>query len=238
MLSNRAITLSQTNCYLLKANDGYLLIDCGNASDKQSFLSNLGKLGIALADISHLFLTHHHNDHSGLLHFMISANPKIQVIMSSKCAEYLKTGTHYKHRDEKYSNHALRLMLKIYSCLNRDWSENFVPYFTRGSDIILDQDNDYILSELGVDGRILLTPGHTDDSISIVTNKAAFVGDAARNMLNFTGTPYHPILLYDLAACYESWVKLINTGVSTIYPSHGKPFDSERLKILCNHPME
>ncbi len=235
MLGLRTITLSQTNCYVLKAKEGYLLIDCGNVSDKKAFLSNLGKLGIALADISYLFLTHHHNDHSGLLGFMISANPKIQVIMSSKCAQYLKNGIHYKHRDERYPNPALRLMLKIYTRLNRNWSENFVPYFTRASDIIIDQDDDYVLSELGVEGRILFTPGHTDDSISLVTDKAAFVGDAARNMLNFTGRPYHPILLYDLAACYESWDKLLNTGASTIYPSHGKPFDSVRLKILCNH---
>lgn len=234
----KTITLSQTNCYLLKAKDGYLLIDCGNAYDTKVFLSSISKLGIAPTDIHYLFLTHHHSDHCGLLNFLMSANPKIRVIMSKKCAEYLKTGTHYKHNNERYSNSALRLIIGTYSRLNKKWSESFEPFFIRTEDMIVEYDNDTLLSLLGIKGMILITPGHTEDSISIVTGKAAFVGDAARNMLNITGTPYQPLLLYDLEACYRSWDKLIKVGAKKIYPAHGKPFDIQRLIVtgtVINH---
>lgn len=229
MVNFHSMSLSQTSCYLLKAKDGYLLIDCGNLHDKKAFLNNIRKFGIAITDIRYLFLTHHHNDHCGLITFLISANPKIQVIMSRKCSEYLKTGNHFKHINEHYSNTMLRHIVNTYSRL-RKHSESFDPYFRRDEDIILDYDNDIILPELGIDGKILFVPGHTEDSISIVADKAAFVGDTARNMMNFTGTPYQPILLYDLEACYKSWNKLIEAGAKIIYPGHGSPFIAENIQ--------
>lgn len=74
-----------------------------------------------------------------------------------------------------------------------------------------------------------MTPGHTEDSISLVAGEAAFVGDAARNTLNFAGMSYHPILLYDEEICRESWNRLINEGVKRIFPAHGRPFDATKL---------
>ena len=231
MVNFHSMSLSQTSCYLLKAKDGHLLIDCGNLYDKKAFLSNIRKFGIAITDINYLFLTHHHNDHCGLLTFLLSVNPKIQVIMSRKCSEYLKAGSHFKHINEHYSNNMLRHIISAYSKLGKH-SESFDPYFKRDEDLIIDCDNDIILPELGIDGKILFVQGHTKDSISIVLGNVAFVGDAARNMMNFTGTPYQPILLYDLEECYKSWNKLIEAGAKIIYPAHGRPFTAEKLKLL------
>jgi len=223
------IRLSQTDCYLLKAKDGYLLIDCGNSGDQQAFLKWLHQRGIALADIHYLLLTHHHTDHCGLMAFLIAANPQMRVIMSSVCAGYLKTGHHFQHPHEHYANPVLGLILKTFFKLNGNVTDCFTPYFCRPGDILIEGDNATLLVELGLNGTILLTPGHTEDSISIVTDTLAFVGDAARNILNFTGTPYQPLLLYNLEVCYSSWNKLHAEGVKTIFPAHGKPFQLEKL---------
>jgi len=232
MVNFDVIKLSQTNCYLLKAEEGYLLIDCGNKYDKQVFLNSIRKREIVLTDIRYLFLTHHHNDHCGLLTFLTSANPKIQVIMSKKCATYLKIGTHFRHIHEHYSNLPLRLIISTYSRLNKSFSESFEPYVSRSEDILIEGDNATFLPELGINGQILLTPGHTEDSISLITENAAFVGDATRNMLNFTGSPHQPILLYDLDVCRKSWHKITCAESNLICPAHGSPFRAEKIKAL------
>jgi len=226
------ITLSQTNCYLLKLKYGYLMIDCGNGHDKDKFIKTLGNLGISVKDIRYIFLTHHHNDHCGLIHFITNENPSAQVIMSRKCAEYMETGIHFKHDDEMYSNFALRMIVETYSKFDKNWSDRFAPYYRREHDIIIEHDDSNILPRLGMDGKIILTPGHTEDSISLVAGYAAFVGDAARNMLNFTGMPYYPILYYDAGACRESLKKLVNEGVDKICPAHGEPFSANELASL------
>lgn len=228
----RTIKLSQTNCYLLTCKDGFLLIDCGNVSDKLTFLYNLNKIGVDPSQIRCLFLTHHHNDHCGLLSYLVSVNPGIKVIMTRKCADYLQTGTHFIQCSERYSNPLLNLFINTYSRFIKKLSINFEPYFVREKDFIIEEDNNNLLGQLGIEGSIILTPGHTEDSMSIVTSSSAFIGDAARNMLNFTGTPYQPIILYALEECHNSWHKLIDSGVKEIYPAHGKPFGSEKLRNL------
>lgn len=235
MVTFDVIRLAQTNCYLLEAKDGYLLIDCGSLSDKQAFLKSIRKRGIALTDIHYLFLTHHHADHCGLVAFLIAANPQMQVIMSHLCAGYLKTGKHFQHPNEHYANPALGRIVDTYSKFNRNLSNSFTPFYSRSEDIHIESDNDTLLPELGIQGKILLTPGHTEDSISMVTDKFAFVGDAARNTLNFTGTPYQPMLLYDLEVCYRSWDKLLAEGAKTILPAHGKPFQAD--KFTTSHQL-
>jgi glyoxylase-like metal-dependent hydrolase (beta-lactamase superfamily II) len=188
-------------------------------------------MNIQLDNIKYLVLTHHHNDHCGLLDFLVSENQNIKVIMSRKCSEFLKAGKHHRHPDERYSNTILGIIIRLFAKLNRNWSESFIPYTARESDKIIESDNDTLLTELGISGKILLTPGHSEDSLSIVIGETAFVGDSARNMLNFTGTPFQPILIYDLKACEKSWEKVIASGAVTLYPAHGKPFPGRKLYI-------
>lgn len=223
------LTLPQTNCFLIRLEHGYLLVDCGRLQDKDRFLQTLDKLGVSVTDLSYLFLTHHHNDHCGLLNFLVTANPSIRVIMSKKCAQYLAVGTHCKHAGERYANAALGLIVGAYTRLNKNWPEIFPLYDYRREDIIIEADNDNVLPRFGIEGKILMTPGHTVDSISLISGQAAFVGDAARGMLNFAGRPYYPILLYDSATCRQSWQKLACAGAKQVFPAHGKPFHINKL---------
>lgn len=229
MLNWHRIKLSQTNCYILKAKDGFMLVDCGNAHDKETFLKSIQALGIAIADIRYLFLTHHHNDHVGLLNDLVSMNPNVIVILSEKCASYLKTGRHYNHPKQRYANARLRLVVEMFAKLNGGFSLEFPPYVVRSQDIVIPEDNDTLLPELGIQGKILGTPGHTDDSISLVVGDVAFVGDAVRNLLHVLGAPYLPFLFYDLETCYASWLK-ITAEAKMICPAHGKSFEAEKLR--------
>ena len=226
------IKLSVTSCYLLKGKNGYLLIDCGNERDKKQFLCALNKLALSPADIFCFLLTHHHNDHCGLLHLLCTCNPDMIVIMSEKCSEYLKTGYHHHPENEHFSNPRLKVLTKLFSCVSGGMSENFQPYYVRTTDKIIKEEDNTILSDLGLEGKLILTPGHTEDSLSLVCGSDAFVGDAARNMLNFTGSAYLPLLLYSEKECYNSWKRLIKENVKLLYPGHGKPF---HVNTIINH---
>lgn len=60
--------LGHVNTYLVKADDGYLLVDCGwdTADTLQALEGHLRALDIKLPDVRHLVITHIHPDHYGL----------------------------------------------------------------------------------------------------------------------------------------------------------------------------
>jgi len=107
----------------------------------------------------------------------------------------------------------------------------FPPLTLTDRDIVIGGDNDSFLKEIGIDGVILHTPGHTRDSISVLlSDGSAFVGDAAMNFLRWTGVGHRPIVIEDINTVYESWRKLRERGARVIYPSHGRPFSATKLE--------
>ena len=69
------------------------------------------------------------------------------------------------------------------------------------------------LAGIGIQGEIISTPGHSDDSVTLVLDDgAAFTGDL---------TP--PLMVpEDLAnLAYQSWQAIRAKGATTIYPGHG-----------------
>jgi len=224
------LVLSRTNCFLLKAADGYLLIDCGSAGDEQAFLVQLGRLGLTPQSIRYLLLTHHHSDHCGLLGFLLSANPRLKIILSETCAGYLAAGSHFHPTAERYATKALGFAMRLYGWVSGRLTDAFPPYLGRGGDVLWPDRAGALPGFMGISGRLLPTPGHTRDSLSLVVGEDAFVGDAARNLLNFLGAAHEPLLYYDRQVCHESWAKLLTLGVQNIHPAHGPSFPARYLK--------
>jgi glyoxylase-like metal-dependent hydrolase (beta-lactamase superfamily II) len=96
-------------------------------------------------------------------------------------------------------------------------------------------DDAQVLKTIGIDGKILHTPGHTYDSISVLLSDGrAIVGDAAMNILSFCQIKYRPILLQDMDWVFESWRKLIEHGARHIYPARGNDFPAPKLIFYGN----
>jgi len=229
MMDFQKITLSQTNCFLLLTANGCLLVDCGNACDEHALTLKLKKLGLSPSSIQYLLLTHHHSDHCGLLSFLVSANPNIKIIMSQKCARYLELGFNHVQPEEKYASTPLQYAITLFQKLSGKLSNTFLPYYARSGDILLGEEFADLLPIAGIDGIILPTPGHTEDSISLVVGENAFVGDAARTLLNFLGAAYEPILIYNRNVCLKSWERIIDTRARLVHPSHGESFDIKHI---------
>jgi glyoxylase-like metal-dependent hydrolase (beta-lactamase superfamily II) len=70
-----------------------------------------------------------------------------------------------------------------------------------------------VLERIGLAGEIVPTPGHSDDSVSLVLdNGAAFTGDLT-----------HPSMVgdEDAAVVAASWQRLRDHGATRVYPGHG-----------------
>ena len=109
--------------------------------------------------------------------------------------------------------------------------DTFPPYRLRNCDILVAEETG--LREIGIplDGKIIETPGHTVDSISILFEDGdCLIGDAAANFLQFLGSKYCVVLITDMGAYYQSWEKVIAAGARRIFPAHGAPFTVDKLK--------
>ena len=94
--------------------------------------------------------------------------------------------------------------------------------------IITPNENDQAQVESALNGKIFFTPGHTEDSISLLVDGNLFCGDAAMN-----GIPSsHRITIWveDKTAFEGSWEIMLASGAKKIYPAHGSPFCPCELK--------
>ncbi|MFW9942566.1 MAG: MBL fold metallo-hydrolase [Candidatus Thorarchaeota archaeon] len=222
------ININNTNYFLLKCNEGYLLIDAGWVGKYKDFKEALNKLNINVASIKYILITHHHHDHAALVHDL-REEIKCKIIIHKDGINYVKNGITYT-KDIKQFNILLKLLDKILSPFIQC---NYSPISLNEDDIIVTEDNFDIYNLTGIKGKIIYTPGHSKDSISLVLrNGYAFIGDVAMNMLKIFGQKYRPIEAENYSEVYKSWEKLIRYGTKKIFPSHGKSFSIEKLEIL------
>lgn len=234
------LKLSVTNCYLIKNDSKYVLIDTGYECDFDMFKKKLSEENVSISQISHVILTHHHDDHVGFINKIVDENKNIHVVMSPLCRDLIAKGENDMTHGGGYVNGMIKFLIRfkrikvmLSSGKHVDKSSNlkFQPYYARKEDIIVEDGTK--LKDIGINlnGRIIATPGHTVDSMSIIFDDGScIVGDAAANMLQFAGTRYCVIFICNLDEYYKSWEKIISSGAVKIYPGHGKPFSADKLK--------
>lgn len=230
------LKIGLTNSYLIQAGRQYVLIDTGYEHEWERFRKCLQGVNVRLSDISHLVLTHHHDDHCSLLNRGVQANPDIRIVMSSHARELLAKGANDRTHGGSYINRRVKLILSSLRRLSKRfyerWSTHrFPPYRARERAILMEEDTHLDAIGIGLRGRIIETPGHSIDSISVLLDDGScFVGDAASNMPHVVGTHYCVIQLEDLEEYYESWGNLLAAGARRIFPAHGQPFSATELE--------
>lgn len=214
------ITYNSTNYYLEPCNNGFLLIDAGWYGKGKIFKKKLNLLGIKPEQIKYILLTHHHHDHVAIIQELkMLTNAKL--IVHEKQISYLETGVTNDRYIRQY-NWVLWLIDKLTKPFVK---YKYPPISIDNSDIIIDTDtNDSMLRSIGVSGKIILTPGHSSDSISVLLDSGtAYVGDLAMNMssMKLIGKIPFPIEAEDFEQVKLSLKRLINFGGIRFYPSHG-----------------
>ena len=183
----KLLKYGNTNCYYIEGKNGSVLLDTDWAGTLQLFYSKIKELNIT--NIDYLLITHYHPDHMGIAQDIVeNMNAKLLVVDVQQ---------DYIHSSDKI--------------FENDKNIRFKPIITKPIIISCEQSRKF-LNELGIDGEIIYTPGHSDDSISLILDKGiAFVGD-----------------LYDLnsAAAFndekitDSWERILSHNISKICYGH------------------
>lgn len=145
-----------TNTYFIRCAKGSILLDTDYAGTLQMFYKEIKKNGISLKDITYILATHYHPDHMGLVGELVSLGVKFLVM------------------DTQVPN--LHFSDDIFS---RDKTLRFLPYVPEDkAEVIACKDSRAFLAALGIDGEIVSTPSHSEDSITLVLDSGdCFVGD-------------------------------------------------------------
>ena len=220
----RELKASITNSYILPCDDGYLVIDTSYEKDYKKYLKALNALGIDLPDIRYILLTHHHGDHSGLVAQIINQSD-VRIIVHEKGLGFLKKGENEFGEPPNLRVKSLIPLFKLIGGLS-----DFPPVVIRDEDLVVTGDDDALLRGIGIEGKILHTPGHTSDSISVILDDGnAYVGDLSMNLLKIVGFKYRPMFIVSKDKLFANWRRVLDAGSKTIHPAHGKPFPAERL---------
>ena len=182
-----------TNYYVLADSSLKLLVDVGWPGTLPKLQHECKRMSIQLLDIKYFLCTHYHPDHAGLAQELKRTGIKLIVMENQLDAipilkTYMKPQNNYVEIDPKDN-----VTLKI------DESRAF-------------------LAGIGINGEIISTPGHSNDSVTLILEEgAAFTGDLPRPLSD------------DLQdTVNQDWAKIRAFDVKTIYPGHGPVINFSR----------
>lgn len=144
-----------TNTFYIPGSDGGLLVDTDWAGTLPLFFKAIKTAGIEMKAITTLLVTHYHPDHMGLAGELQRLGVKLLVVDVQRL--FVHASDEIFARDKHLSYRAVdeSAATGISCAESRD-----------------------VLKGLGIDGEILHTPSHSEDSISLVLDDGScFVGD-------------------------------------------------------------
>ena len=196
------------------------MIDTGYENSYASVLKKLQKMRITPEEVRYLFLTHAHDDHAGFLEEWMSKHPQTQVIAHKKVIDGLRRGQN--SFDGGCSTLGAFLFCQLMALLGN--GDHRYPKLSEEhlANIITLNEANLGEMESELNGKILFTPGHTADSISLVVDGNLFCGDAA--MDGIPSSRKITIWVEDKVAFEKSWGEMIASRAKKIFPAHGSPF--------------
>jgi len=207
-----------SNAWLVQKNDLSILVDSGKTKSRSLLLQNLNSALHQGNTLKYLMLTHTHYDHCQSA-TAIKDLYHCNIIVSENAVPSITAGYTHLPRGTNYVTNLLstaghKLMKKKFM---------YAPF---KADITIS--DDYFFPAPDADIRIITTPGHSADSISlIVDNEVAIVGDA---MFGIFRNHVFPPFADDIPEMICSWGKLLDTGCTTFLPGHGRAISRNLLE--------
>ena len=216
---------SINTAYIIK-DQGAVLFDASYMGASKPFEKLLSTSGIEPDEIKLIIISHGDFDHAGGAKELQELTGA-KIVMHEKECKYLEKSMYRWPGGVtpwgKFSRTVFQPMVKS--------KVNFPPAKV---DIPLG-DEGLSLSDYGIQGKVIYTPGHTEGSISLVLDSGeAFIGCMAHNRFPFVLRPRLPIYAQDVEGIKKSWKLVIDQGAHTIYPGHGKAFPIEKIRKYLN----
>lgn len=177
-----------TNFWVLSAGRSRLLVDLGWPGLFGALEAELKRKDIGVKEIGHGFATHYHMDHAGAAQDLKDRG--MRLIVTPEQVPHIAAMKQWMKPGDRYTE--IRL------------DDNVVVPVA---------DSRAFLKGLGFDGQLVHTPGHSDDSVSLLLDS----GEA------FTGDLTHPSLVTGETAdlVHASWARLRALGATTVHAGHG-----------------
>jgi glyoxylase-like metal-dependent hydrolase (beta-lactamase superfamily II) len=177
-----------TNYWVISAGRSRLLVDLGWPGTMGRMRASLKRVDVPLEEIRYGLATHYHIDHAGLAQeFKQAGVPLLVLDVQVEAIPFMKTWI--KPQDQ------------------------YVDITTHDNVTISCAESRSALERIGIPGEIVPTPGHSNDSVSLLLDDGSV----------FTGDLTHPAFIgeEDAEVVSASWRLLRERGATRIYPGHG-----------------
>jgi ribonuclease/clavin/mitogillin len=180
-----------TNFWVVSAGTSRLLVDLGWPGMGDQLLHNLQRMGIPLAEVRYGVATHYHIDHAGAAQDLKARGMRL-LVLEQQLAAIPAMKRHIKPTDR------------------------YTEILPEGNVVKRCDETRALLAELGIAGEIVPTPGHSDDSVSLVLDSGdCFIGDLTLESM---------VGAEDPAVVRASWDRLRAMGATKVHAGHGNPF--------------
>ena len=188
-----------TNYWVISAGRSRILVDLGWPGTMGRMRASLAQMDVPLEELRYGLATHYHIDHAGVAQELKQAGVPllvldVQVHAIPRMKTWIKPQDHY-------------LDITMHDNVTISCAESRA-----------------LLERIGIGGEILHTPGHSDDSLSLLLDDgSAFTGDLTRP--EFVGVE-------DAAVVEASWRLLRERGATRVYGGHGPPWQLDGESIV------
>ena len=210
-----SVKIGYSNSILLLNGANSILIDTGVKGDLHQFKMLFNKYKLKPTNIKLIILTHTHNDHTGNLIELVKLTGA-KVMVHKNEFENLKTGFTPIPSGTRFYTKAIVFL-----------GRKLKPRQASPEPFIADLTNiaNYSLSDYGIDGEVIHTPGHTSGSQSVLIGKILIAGDT---FFNVREKIVFPPFANNPQQVLKTWKALFKLGIEEIIPAHGKKFKVEK----------
>lgn len=177
-----------TNFWVLSVGRSRLLVDLGWWGMFGLLANELKRKDIPLAEITHGFATHFHGDHAGAAQDL--KNHGMTLVVTPEQVPHIAGMQQWVKPDDQYT-----------------------PIVLTDNRVVTIADSRAFLKERGLDAQFVHTPGHSDDSVSLLLDSGeVFTGDLTDP--RFIGPENQDVVM-------DSWRRLRDLGARTVHAGHG-----------------
>jgi glyoxylase-like metal-dependent hydrolase (beta-lactamase superfamily II) len=230
--------LGNLNAYLLKAKDGYMMVDVGWPTQEtlDIFIEKLAEINLKPQDIKTIFITHAHPDHLGLA-------GKLRELYGIKIMMHYSEAPSAAPDRWEVDDHIWKWLLlngmpelDIDILKQRQWDQNRFTWRVE-PDVLLKGDEKIELEDSHVE--VLFTPGHSRGHLCLYDpkKKVLFAGDHMLPVITPSINFYPRSAANPLGSFIDSLRKIQSLDVDIVLPAHQDIFYNfqGRLSELIKH---
>lgn len=165
------------------------MFDCDCAGNFPKLGKALKAEGISLGEVNHLIISHFHPDHAGLAQDLKEMGVILLVLEEQRDFLHVQDAIYAKSNDHF-----------------------FKPIQEKDNRYLKCAESRAFLAELGLQGEVLHTPGHSEDSVSLILDgEALFHGDLP---------PFAQAEAYNNPKISKSWAAILEKQPAFAYAGH------------------